>query len=43
MTRVLAYEEAGLPVGLAEQIADLEAQAWPGSGAGHDPALAPPA
>lgn len=30
-----------LPSGLAEQVAGLEAQAWPGSSPGHDPALAP--
>lgn len=30
-----------LPAGLAGQVAALEARAWPGSAAGHDPALAP--
>ncbi|MFI5766303.1 GNAT family N-acetyltransferase [Streptomyces sp. NPDC051563] len=30
-----------LPPGLAAQVAALEAQAWPGSSPGHDPALAP--
>ncbi|WP_328298351.1 GNAT family N-acetyltransferase [Streptomyces sp. NBC_00435] len=30
-----------LPAGLAGQVAALEQQAWPGSAAGHDPALAP--
>ncbi|MFF3210787.1 GNAT family N-acetyltransferase [Streptomyces sp. NPDC002886] len=30
-----------LPSGLAEQVAGLEARAWPGSSPGHDPALAP--
>ncbi|MGW5395621.1 GNAT family N-acetyltransferase [Streptomyces sp. NPDC003952] len=30
-----------LPAGLAAQVAALEAQAWPGSSPGHDPALAP--
>nr|WSW46100.1 GNAT family N-acetyltransferase [Streptomyces sp. NBC_01001] len=38
---VLTYAEAELPAGLAAQVAALEAQAWPGAGAGHDPALAP--
>ncbi|MBT2472653.1 GNAT family N-acetyltransferase [Streptomyces sp. ISL-66] len=32
-----------LPAGLAAQVAALEAQAWPGASAGHDPALAPKA
>ncbi|KPI31931.1 hypothetical protein OV450_7049 [Actinobacteria bacterium OV450] len=41
MTRVLTYAEAELPAGLAEQVAALEAQAWPGARSGHDPALAP--
>ncbi|MGW1776572.1 GNAT family N-acetyltransferase [Streptomyces sp. NPDC002104] len=30
-----------LPAGLAGQVAALEAQAWPGSSPGHDPALSP--
>lgn len=30
-----------LPSGLARQVAELEAQAWPGASAGHDPALEP--
>lgn len=30
-----------LPSGIAEQVAALEAQAWPGSSPGHDPALTP--
>ncbi|MCY0937336.1 GNAT family N-acetyltransferase [Streptomyces sp. H34-S4] len=30
-----------LPAGPAAQVAALEAQAWPGSAPGHDPALAP--
>lgn len=38
---VLAYAQAELPGGLAAQVAALEAQAWPGAGGGHDPALAP--
>lgn len=40
-TALLAYEEAALPPALAAQVADLEAQAWPGAAPGHDPALAP--
>ncbi|MET9855097.1 GNAT family N-acetyltransferase [Streptomyces sp. NPDC006450] len=38
-TSVEVHEE--LPAGLAEQVAALEAQAWPGSSPGHDPELAP--
>lgn len=38
-TFVEVHEE--LPAGLAAQVAALEAQAWPGSAPGHDPALAP--
>ncbi|MEW2417919.1 GNAT family N-acetyltransferase [Streptomyces sp. NPDC046866] len=38
---VVAYPQAELPAELAAQVAALEAQAWPGAGAGHDPALAP--
>ncbi len=38
---VVAYPEAELPAELAAQVAALEAQAWPGARAGHDPALAP--
>ncbi|MFC6985451.1 hypothetical protein [Streptomyces cirratus] len=30
-----------LPAGLAAQVEALEAAAWPGAGAGHDPALSP--
>lgn len=37
--RIERYEV--LPSGLAEQVAGLEVQAWPGSSPGHDPALAP--
>ncbi|MFD9358532.1 GNAT family N-acetyltransferase [Streptomyces sp. NPDC060031] len=36
-----AYEADALPAGLAAQVAALEAHAWPGAGAGHDPALTP--
>ncbi|MFG2338722.1 GNAT family N-acetyltransferase [Streptomyces yangpuensis] len=39
--RVLGCAEADVPVALAVQVAALEAQAWPGSTPGHDPALAP--
>ncbi|MBT2403593.1 GNAT family N-acetyltransferase [Streptomyces sp. ISL-87] len=39
MRRTQTYE--ALPTGLALQVADLEARAWPGACAGHDPALAP--
>ncbi|MEV6581661.1 GNAT family N-acetyltransferase [Streptomyces sp. NPDC051582] len=41
MTTVVTYAQAELPARLAAQVAALEAQAWPGAGAGHDPALAP--
>ncbi|MFE2877169.1 GNAT family N-acetyltransferase [Streptomyces roseus] len=41
MTTVVTYAEAELPARLAAQVAALEAQAWPGAGAGHDPALTP--
>ncbi|MGW6783138.1 MULTISPECIES: GNAT family N-acetyltransferase [unclassified Streptomyces] len=39
--RVAGFAEAGVPAALAAQVADLEAQAWPGSTPGHDPALTP--
>ncbi|MDX6759859.1 MULTISPECIES: GNAT family N-acetyltransferase [unclassified Streptomyces] len=39
--RVLGFAEADVPAALAVQVADLEAEAWPGSTPGHDPALAP--
>ncbi|MEU6313664.1 GNAT family N-acetyltransferase [Streptomyces sp. NPDC047014] len=39
--RVLAFAEAEVPAPLAAQVAALEAEAWPGSAPGHDPALAP--
>ncbi|KOU17273.1 hypothetical protein ADK52_32005 [Streptomyces sp. WM6372] len=39
--RVLTYAAAELPPELSAQVAELEAQAWPGSRAGHDPELAP--
>ncbi|MFD5623062.1 GNAT family N-acetyltransferase [Streptomyces yangpuensis] len=39
--RVLGRPEADVPAALAVQVADLEAQAWPGSTPGHDPELAP--
>ncbi|WP_330330145.1 GNAT family N-acetyltransferase [Streptomyces sp. NBC_00536] len=39
--RIVTYAEADLPDALAAQTAALEAQAWPGSTPGHDPALAP--
>ncbi|MFJ2820455.1 GNAT family N-acetyltransferase [Streptomyces toxytricini] len=38
---VAAWPESELPAELAGQVAELEAQAWPGATAGHDPALAP--
>lgn len=37
----IEIHDAALPAALAAQVAALEAQAWPGAGAGHDPALAP--
>ncbi|MFE5721278.1 GNAT family N-acetyltransferase [Streptomyces erythrochromogenes] len=39
--RVLGFAEARVPAALAVQVAELEAEAWPGSTPGHDPALAP--
>ncbi|MGI5449504.1 GNAT family N-acetyltransferase [Streptomyces sp. CA-243310] len=39
MLRVETYETPPAP--LAEQVRALEERAWPGAGAGHDPALAP--
>ncbi|MCX5587073.1 GNAT family N-acetyltransferase [Streptomyces erythrochromogenes] len=39
--RVLGFAEACVPAALAVQVAELEAEAWPGSTPGHDPALAP--
>ncbi|MFB6561040.1 GNAT family N-acetyltransferase [Streptomyces sp. NPDC056400] len=39
--RVIGCAEADLPAGLARQVAELEARAWPGSTPGHDPALHP--
>ncbi|MEU6299401.1 GNAT family N-acetyltransferase [Streptomyces erythrochromogenes] len=39
--RVLGFAEADVPAALAAQVAELEAEAWPGSTPGHDPALAP--
>ncbi|MCJ1677596.1 GNAT family N-acetyltransferase [Streptomyces sp. APSN-46.1] len=39
--RVVGYAEAELPAALAEQVAALEAEAWPGASPGHDPALSP--
>ncbi|WKV74325.1 GNAT family N-acetyltransferase [Streptomyces sp. PCS3-D2] len=39
--RVLGFAEPDVPGRLARQVADLEAEAWPGSTPGHDPALAP--
>ncbi|QES50381.1 GNAT family N-acetyltransferase [Streptomyces venezuelae] len=38
---VRVWAEAELPAGIARQIAELEAEAWPGSAPGHDPELAP--
>ncbi|MEV7512633.1 GNAT family N-acetyltransferase [Streptomyces sp. NPDC091201] len=38
---VARFAEADVPAGLAAQVAALEAEAWPGSVPGHDPALAP--
>ena len=38
---LLVCPEAELPADLAAQVHALEARAWPGSVAGHDPALAP--
>ncbi|MCP3758092.1 GNAT family N-acetyltransferase [Streptomyces sp. TBY4] len=38
-TTVEVHEE--LPAGLAAQVAELEARAWPGSSPGHDPELRP--
>ncbi|MFF8260446.1 GNAT family N-acetyltransferase [Streptomyces virginiae] len=39
--RVVGFAEADVPAALAVQVADLEAEAWPGSDPGHDPALEP--
>ncbi|WP_330296160.1 GNAT family N-acetyltransferase [Streptomyces sp. NBC_00503] len=39
--RIAVHEARALPAGLAAQVAALEAQAWPGSAPGHDPALRP--
>lgn len=39
--RVLGFAEADVPVALARRLAALEADVWPGSTPGHDPALAP--
>ncbi|MFE7098634.1 GNAT family N-acetyltransferase, partial [Streptomyces erythrochromogenes] len=39
--RVLGFAEADVPAAPAAQFAELEAEAWPGSTPGHDPALAP--
>ncbi|MFE5621505.1 GNAT family N-acetyltransferase [Streptomyces virginiae] len=39
--RVLGFAEADVPAASAVQVAALEAEAWPGSTPGHDPALAP--
>ncbi len=39
--RVLGFAEAEVPAPLARQVAALEADVWPGSTPGHDPALAP--
>ncbi|MFD8795328.1 GNAT family N-acetyltransferase [Streptomyces vinaceus] len=41
MTTVVTYAQAELPARYAAQVAALEAQAWPGATAGHDPGLAP--
>ncbi|MFE2307236.1 GNAT family N-acetyltransferase, partial [Streptomyces sp. NPDC059411] len=41
--RIAVHEARTLPAGLAAQVAALEAQAWPGASAGHDPALHPKA
>ncbi|MFK0222552.1 GNAT family N-acetyltransferase [Streptomyces vinaceus] len=41
MTTVVTYAQAELPARFAAQVAALEAQAWPGATAGHDPGLAP--
>lgn len=38
---MLGFAEADVPAALARQVAALEAEAWPGSTPGHDPALAP--
>lgn len=38
-TTVEVHEE--LPAGLAAQVAEVEARAWPGSSPGHDPELRP--
>ncbi|MFE9463575.1 GNAT family N-acetyltransferase [Streptomyces virginiae] len=39
--RVVGFAEADVPAALAVQVADLEAEAWPGCTPGHDPALEP--
>ncbi|MER5933233.1 GNAT family N-acetyltransferase [Streptomyces sp. NPDC002054] len=41
VTGVRVWAEAEVPAGIARQIAELEAEAWPGATPGHDPALAP--
>ncbi|MFJ9596026.1 GNAT family N-acetyltransferase [Streptomyces virginiae] len=38
---MLGFAEADVPAAPAVQVAALEAEAWPGSTPGHDPALAP--
>ncbi|THA73945.1 GNAT family N-acetyltransferase [Streptomyces sp. A0592] len=39
--RLHGFAEADVPAAAARQVADLQAEAWPGSTPGHDPALAP--
>ncbi|MET9572103.1 GNAT family N-acetyltransferase [Streptomyces virginiae] len=39
--RVVGFAEADVPAALAVQVAELEAEAWPGCTPGHDPALEP--
>ncbi|MGW7439004.1 GNAT family N-acetyltransferase [Streptomyces sp. NPDC054849] len=39
--RVLGFAEADVPVAPARRLAALEADVWPGSTPGHDPALVP--
>ncbi|MBT2477035.1 GNAT family N-acetyltransferase [Streptomyces sp. ISL-94] len=39
--RVLTCPDSEVPAALAREVAALEAEAWPGSTPGHDPALTP--